>query len=193
MTGLFILLFVPLFLAIGFALWDRLERRRKSRHKPDIQPAEVESSHEETGQIAHQSAKNPPDAPTESQAVLVGSLSSAHQLSVCLSEGFYHIPAAIAGADFERIGYVAIYQSRRFFGAAAGVRYYARVRSARLLPRYEIQEIPRESPMMYVRFDLEPWQVLPVPIAPKGKGITSARCTLSRLQSSDNMHQLLKK
>ena len=38
MNGLFILLFAPLFLAVGFALWDRLERRRKSRHKPDMPP-----------------------------------------------------------------------------------------------------------------------------------------------------------
>ena len=191
MTGLFILLFVPLFLTVGLMLWDKLERKCKNTpgtpsaktNTPPLAPAPAEKAADET-------SKSPL---AESQTVLVGSLSSAHQLSVCLSEGFYHIPAAIAGADFERIDYVAIYQSRRFFGAAAGVRYYARVRSARLLPRYEIREIPRESRMMYVRFELEPWQILPVPIAPKGKGVTSARCTLKRLQSADNMHQLLKK
>ena len=182
MNGLFILLFVPLFLAVGFALWDRLERRRKSRHNPDMPPLPQAEPTEREGNV-----------PSSHEIVLIGSLSSEGQLSVCLIHGFYHIPAAIAGADFERIDYVAIYQSRRFFGAAAGVRYYARVRSARLLPRYEIREIPRQSHVMYVRFELEPWQVLPVPIAPKGKGVTSARCSFSRLLKSDNMHQLLKK
>ena len=205
MTGLFILLFVPLFLAVGLVLWDKLERKGKPAASPDEkdncpaaadEAAADENSPDEVA-IAAPGEKAPDEtsktAPDARRIVLVGSLSSAHQLSVCLSEGFYHIPASIAGADFERIDYVAIYQSRRFFGAAAGVRYYARVRSARLLPRYEIREIPRESPMMYVRFELEPWQILPVPIAPKGKGVTSARCTLQRLQSADNMHQLLKK
>ena len=192
MTGLFILLFVPLFLAVGLVLWDKLERKGKPAASPDEKdncPAAADEAAADE-KATDETSKTAPDA---RRIVLVGSLSSAHQLSVCLSEGFYHIPASIAGADFERIDYVAIYQSRRFFGAAAGVRYYARVRSARLLPRYEIREIPRESPMMYVRFELEPWQILPVPIAPKGKGVTSARCTLQRLQSADNMHQLLKK
>lgn len=188
MTGLFIVLFVPLFLAVGLVLWDKLERKGKPAASPDEKDNRPAAADE-----AAPDEKAPDEkAPDARRIVLVGSLSSAHQLSVCLSEGFYHIPASIAGADFERIDYVAIYQSRRFFGAAAGVRYYARVRSARLLPRCEIREIPRESRMMYVRFELEPWQTLPVPIAPKGKGITSARCTLKRLQSADNMHQLLK-
>ena len=197
MTGLFILLFVPLFLVVGLMLWDKLERKGKPAASPvekDNRPAAAdEAAADEKAADESAIAAAGEKAPDARRIVLVGSLSSAHQLSVCLSEGFYHIPASIAGADFERIGYVAIYQSRRFFGAAAGVRYYARVRSARLLPRCEIREIPRESPMMYVRFELEPWQILPVPIAPKGKGITSARCTLKRLQSADNMHQLLKK
>ena len=206
MTGLFILLFVPLFLAVGFVLWDKLERKGKPAASPDEKDNRPAAADEaapgekapdekvpDESAIAAAVEKAPGEkVPDARRIVLVGSLSSAHQLSVCLSEGFYHIPASIAGADFERIDYVAIYQSRRFFGAAAGVRYYARVRSARLLPRCEIREIPRESRMIYVRFELEPWQTLPVPIAPKGKGITSARCTLKRLQSADNMHQLLK-
>ncbi len=184
----FVLLFVPFVLGIAFLLRDTYDLHIKTRRRPSPPTPP-----------AHQAPDEPPppslrDAPpADDPVVLIGSLSSEHQLSVCLSKGFYHIPAAIAGGDYRRIGYVAIYQSRRFFGAAAGIRYYARVISARVLPRYEIREIPRQSSMPYVRFELEPWQILPVPIAPKGKGVTSARCTLSRLRKADNMHSLLKR
>lgn len=185
--GWFVLLFVPFALGIVFVLWDAYNLRTATRRRPSPAPKHQTPD-------AQPPLPSPPDAPPDDDpVVLIGSLSSEHQLSVCLSEGFYHIPAAIAGEDYHRIGYVAIYQSRRFFGAAAGIRYYARVISAQVLPRYEIREIPRQSSMPYVRFELEPWQILPVPIAPKGKGVTSARCTLSRLTNSDNMHSLLKR
>jgi hypothetical protein len=184
----FVLLFVPFVLGIAFLLRDTYDLHIKTRRRPSPPPPP-----------AHQSPDEPPlpslrDAPpADDPVVLIGSLSSEHQLSVCLSEHFYHIPASIAGEDYRRIGYVAIYQSRRFFGAAAGIRYYSRVLSSRVLPRYEIREIPRQSSMPYVRFELGEWQILSVPIAPKGKGVTSARCTLSRLRSADNMHSLLKR
>ena len=187
--GWFVLLFVPFVLGIVFVIRDAYELRAARRRRPSPPPAHASTPPDEQPPMP-----SPLDAPpADDPIVLIGSLSSEHQLSVCLSEGFYHIPAAIAGKDYRRIDYVAIYQSRRFFGAAAGIRYYARVISARVLPRHEIQEIPRQSSMPYVRFELGEWQILPVPIAPKGKGVTSARCTLSRLRSADNMYSLLKR
>ena len=187
--GWFVLLFVPFALGIVFVLRDAYNLRTATRRRLKKPPAHTSQTPDEQPPLPSLLDASPDDDPV----VLIGSLSSEHQLSVCLSEVFYHIPAAIAGEDYRRIGYVAIYQSRRFFGAAAGIRYYARVISARVLPRYEIREIPRQSSMPYVRFELEPWQILPVPIAPKGKGVTSARCTLSRLRKADNMHSLLKR
>ncbi|MBO7276111.1 MAG: hypothetical protein J6V15_07060 [Clostridia bacterium] len=186
--GWFVLLFVPFALGIVFVLRDAYKLRTATRRRLKKPPTHTSQAPDEPPPPSLRDA-----TPADDPVVLIGSLSSEHQLSVCLSEGFYHIPAAIAGKDYRRIDYVAIYQSRRFFGAAAGIRYYARVISARVLPRHEIQEIPRQSSMPYVRFELGEWQILPVPIAPKGKGVTSARCTLSRLRSADNMYSLLKR
>ena len=177
MTPVFFILFIPAVLFIVLPILGKLLHKPKTASK----------THTPQSQAAAYAAQNVRDI------VLIGSLSSDSQLSVCLEHNFYHIPASIAGNDYQNISYVAIYQSRRFFGAAAGVRYYARVKSACILPRHEIAEIPRQSSMPYVRFDLEPWQLLPVPIIPHGKGITSARSTLDRLLTSKNMSQLLKR
>ena len=177
MTPVFFVLFIPAVLFIVLPIMGKL------LHKPKT----ASRAHTPQAQAAAPAAQNGKDI------VLIGSLSSDSQLSVCLEHNFYHIPASIAGNDYKSIAYVAIYQSRRFFGAAAGVRYYARVKSACILPRHEITEIPRQSTMPYVRFDLEPWQLLPVPILPRGKGITSARSTLDRLLTSKDMDQLLKR
>jgi len=182
-----IILFLPAVLFLLLPLLERISAHRAKASRKTAATLQKEPA------PAPEPAQSSGPAQPQDPVVLIGSLSSASQLSVCLSDGFYHIPAVIAGEDYRRIEYVAIYQSRRFFGAAEGVRYYARVRTSTVLPRYKITEIPRQSNMPYVRFELDEWQTLPLPIVPKGKGITSARCTLSRLISSDNMHQLLKK
>ena len=181
-------------LLVGITVYDNLRFRKSppppAEDNPDpVSPAQGDRAAPEAAGV---SGDAPVPAPGSRRNVLVGSLSSFDQLSVCLRDNFYHIPASIAGKDYRDIEYVAIYQSRRFFGAAAGVRYYARVTSARVLPRYEIKEIPRSSNMLYVRFELEPWQVLDVPILPKGKGITSARTSYDRLTRAKNMNDLIK-
>ena len=84
-----------------------------------------------------------PTFPDPADTVLVGALASAGQLYVSLSHNFYHTPAALVGDGYKSIKYVAIYQSRRFFGADAGVRYWGKVASARRVPRHEITEIDK--------------------------------------------------
>ena len=60
----------------------------------------------------------------ENRDVLVGSLRSKAQLDVALRHNFYHIPASQFPESAFPIHYVAIYQSKNFFGPEAGIRYY---------------------------------------------------------------------
>ena len=76
-----------------------------------------------------------------SMDVLVGSLSSIEQLDTCLDHKFYHIPAnRIKEADLP-IRTVALYQSKRLFGAKAGIHYYGEVVQCALVPRNEISRL----------------------------------------------------
>lgn len=106
------------------------------------------------------------------QDVLVGVLHNARQLEANLSHLFYHIPAKLLGKKPESIRYVALYQSIRQFGSAAGVRYYGRVLQCRLLRRDAIAEIPagRHGDELYIRFDVACWETLDRPIRARGVG-----------------------
>lgn len=123
--------------------------------------------------------------------MLVGALGSLPQLSVCLEHNFYHIPAKLVPTDAGKIEYVAIYQSRRFFGGeGAGVRYFAKVKSAQVLPRYKIEEYPKNSPEPYVRFDLEPWQKRIKAITPTAKGIVAGYTRFELFELAEELPQL---
>lgn len=122
--------------------------------------------------------------------VLVGSLSSIAQLDACLCGNFYHVPAKYVPGDIKDIRYVAIYQSRRFFGSGGGISYYAEVRSAALVPRRAITEIPKNSGEMYVRFDVHSWQRLPCTIACTGKGVVLGYTSIELLENARYLPQL---
>ena len=123
--------------------------------------------------------------------MLIGALSSLPQLSVCLEHNFYHIPAKLVPTDIDKIGYVAIYQSRRFFGEdGAGVRYFAKVKGAQVLPRYKIAEFPKNSHELYVRFDLEPWQKRIKAITPTAKGIVAGYTRFELFELAEELPQL---
>lgn len=121
--------------------------------------------------------------------VLVGSLRTKEQLNVNLGCRFYHMPAD-AVPDADHIRYVAIYQSRRFFGPMAGVEWYGRVKKYTLLPRNRIREIPREKDTLYCRFDVEKWIPLEKPILPKERGFVHLRTTLFQLHNSREIPEL---
>ncbi len=97
----------------------------------------------------------------DNNTVLVGSLRNRQQLDVCLGCNFYHIPATMLTAEDLPVSHVAIYQSRRFYGKKAAIRYYGKVTDTKLLPRYDITEIPREDDTLYYRFQIDAWQSLP--------------------------------
>ena len=90
-------------------------------HKPKNEPPDeiIFSGGEDDGERCHD--------------MLIGALSNMPQLSVCLEHNFYHIPAKLVPVNIDSIRYVAVYQSRRFFGSElAGVRYFAQVEKATL-------------------------------------------------------------
>jgi len=166
---------IPVFiLALGIAAYALC--RAQKRKTP---PFELESESET------------PAAEDPSATVLVGALSSAMQLYVSLAHNFYHAPAALVGDGYKSIKYVAIYQSRRFFGQEAGVRYWGKVATARKLPRHEITEIDKGGRGTYIRFEIESWQELNPIILPRGKGITVAFTNRSLLNSARDMNELL--
>lgn len=97
----------------------------------------------------------------DNDTVLVGSLRNRAQLDVCLGCNFYHIPAAMLTPEDLPISHIAIYQSKRFYGKKATIRYYGKVTDTKLLPRCDIMEIPREDDTLYYRFEIDSWKSLP--------------------------------
>lgn len=110
-------------------------------------------------------ASIPPEQPLWGKTdVLVGTLRNPAQLNVCLNHSFYHVPVSQIPKTRLPIGYVAIYQSRSLFPHDCGIRFYGRVRSCKVVPRWQIEEIPKSSNELYYRLDIVKWEVLDVPI-----------------------------
>jgi len=99
--------------------------------------------------------------------VLVGSLARKEQLDECLRYGFYHIPASRLKDSDLPVRYVALYQSKRLFGAEAGIVYYGEVTRCTPVRRSEIVELPSKKTEMYYRFDIKEWKKLSKPIVAK--------------------------
>lgn len=101
--------------------------------------------------------------------VLVGTLSKAEQLEVCLKNKFYHIPCSkIAEARFP-LRYVAIYQSSNKFKNNAGIYYYGEITLTERVKRADITEIPtsRNNNSLYYKFHVKEWKKLDTRIKPK--------------------------
>lgn len=92
--------------------------------------------------------------------VLVGALRNFSQLSICLTNHFYHVPASKVKESDLPIRYVAIYQSKNLFGKDAGIRYYGEVISCNRVKRRDITEIPKNSDEDYYRFEIKEWKKL---------------------------------
>lgn len=124
-------------------------------------------------------------ADTESADTLVGSLRNSQQLDVCLSMNFYHVPKAQLSADITKLRFVAIYQSNRFFGGNAGIRYIGRITEIKELPRKEIAEIPKNSDELYYKFIVNGWKKLDNAIKPARTTMIYV-CNHSKLRKGDD-------
>lgn len=125
--------------------------------------------------------------------VLIGVLGSRSQLEVCLEHHFYHIPAErLENGDFP-IRYIAIYQSKRLFGAEAGIRYYGEITKCIPVRRDEIKEIPARrgtESILYYRFEVKAWKQLSKPIAAKEMRFVRSFTNLFLLEHSAEMPEL---
>lgn len=122
--------------------------------------------------------------------VLIGVLSSKKQLDVCLEHGFYHIPAArIKDAELP-VRYIAIYQSKKMFGAEAGIRYYGEVTKCIPVIRKNIKELPSQKEELYYRFEVKKWKKLDRVIAPKELGFVRYFTNLFLLKHSTEVPEL---
>lgn len=122
--------------------------------------------------------------------VLIGTLSKKEQLDICLYHRFYHIPASrINESDFP-IRYVAIYQSKKLFGADAGIQYYGEVTKCIPVRRCDIREIPSTKTDLYYRFEVKEWKKLSKPIAAKERASITSFTNLFLLEHSAEVPEL---
>ncbi len=123
--------------------------------------------------------------------VLIGALRNPSQLSICIRNKFYHIPKHLVVDGLDKIGYVAIYQSKNFFKRMSGIMYYGKVKKITELPRYKIKEIPKNTREMYLRFDIEKWDKLEEMIPASDVGIICEYTTIDRLKTAKDTGELI--
>lgn len=126
----------------------------------------------------------------DSPTVLVGALSSPHQLDICRECRFYHVPAKQIPNDWLPFFYVAIYQSYHMFPDDCGVMLYGRVKSWKPVPRWQIRELPKNSEELYYRMEVDSWKQLEVPIAVKELPVVHLRTNLFLLLHSREIPEL---
>lgn len=124
--------------------------------------------------------------------VLIGALRNPSQLSICIKNNFYHVPKHLVDDKLDNIGYVAIYQSKNFFGRMSGIMYYGKVKKITDLPRYKIKEIPKNTRDRYIRFDIEKWNRLEEMIPSSDMGIICEYTTLEKLKKAKDVRELFK-
>jgi len=117
--------------------------------------------------------------------VLVGCMSREEQLEIALRHKFYHTPLENITNHklLTQLEYVALYQSKKFFGKSSeivGVKYYGKIKDWKIVKRSEIVEIPsKHNPpdKLYVKFEIEEWEVREKLILPGGHGVRSITFT----------------
>ncbi len=123
--------------------------------------------------------------------VLVGVLRNTSQLGRCLRGRFYHIPTdQVPGYNLDAVKYVAIYQSKRFFGDDAGIRYYGEVESYEIVKRKSIREIKSDSEEDYVYFKISSWHELDTPVKAKEWGFVGFLTSFYLLENSEELPEL---
>ncbi|AIQ56205.1 restriction endonuclease-like protein [Paenibacillus borealis] len=110
--------------------------------------------------------------------VLVGSVRGPEQVTVAVRKAFYHMPLKnlVSQKLLTQIEYIAMCQSRKKFidPAKTGIHWVGKVADWKVLRRKEIKEVPCRpgtEEELYVRFTVEEWKSLAVPITLGGQGI----------------------
>jgi len=127
--------------------------------------------------------------------MIVGSVRGPEQVELALTHGFYHVPLKnfTNSQVITQLEYVAMYQSKRKFGALgqAGIHYYGRITGWQIMQRRDITEIPsdeRRDDQLYVKFTVERWQERNEPITLGGQGIYTLLYTSKYI--FDRAHEL---
>ncbi|GGJ33059.1 DUF2357 domain-containing protein [Paenibacillus hunanensis] len=110
--------------------------------------------------------------------MLIGSVRGREQVELALKHRFYHVPLRNLN-DVQvvtQLNYVAMYQSKRSFGAQGqeGIRYYGRITGWQIMRRGDIDELlpdERKQDQLYVKLNVEDWQERTPAIMPGGQGI----------------------
>jgi hypothetical protein len=102
------------------------------------------------------------------RTVLVGSLRNKEQLQINLTGKFYHTKCSNINLAEHNIKFVALAQSKKQFGDAAGITYYGRIVDINVVKRNMIKEIPSGSEEDYYIFKIEEWKQLQRKIKVKG-------------------------
>ncbi|SMB81415.1 hypothetical protein SAMN00017405_2136 [Desulfonispora thiosulfatigenes DSM 11270] len=112
--------------------------------------------------------------------VLLGTLSNGEQLTINLNNNFYHTRLKNINMYKNNLEYIAIYQSKNLFKDSAGIKYYGKIKNIIVLPRKEIKELPQQikkADNLYVKFEVEKWEVLHNPILIKGNSLRTIMYT----------------
>ena len=99
--------------------------------------------------------------------VMIGTLRTKEQLTICLKHMFYHTPVFNIPDSNLPIRYVALYQSRALFQDEAQIAYYGEVKRIQKVKRWEIKEISfddRRADEDYYRIEICQWRKLANPI-----------------------------
>ena len=122
---------------------------------------------------------------------MVGIVKNETQLRVTLAENFYHTPAKNIYELALPIKYVALYTSAKTFGASkAGIFYYGKVASYKILPRFEITSLPKESTEPYFMFKVDKWEKLEKPVKPLEIAQVITITSFRLLKSAEYMPEL---
>ncbi len=131
------------------------------------------------------------DLDYKDRCVLVGVVRNTYQFDVLLRERFYHIPISQVNECQFPVKYIAIYQSKRFFGKNAGIRYFGEVKSCSTVKRSNIHEIPKDSDEKYLYFKIKKWKLLDEAVEAREMEFTAFSTTLYLLNKSYDSAELL--
>ncbi len=171
------------------ALFDVMSRLKAiiggDNNSPKESFANIQTEHFDSG------LKIETDLDYKDRCVLVGVVRNTYQFEILLREKFYHIPISQVNECQIPIKYIAIYQSKRFFGKNAGIRYFGEVESCSTVKRCEIREIPKDSQEKYLYFKIKRWQMLDNTIEAKDMELTAFSTTLYLLKKSNDSSELV--
>lgn len=125
--------------------------------------------------------------------LLLGSLRSKKQLQYLLANNLYYLPLKQSVLN-HNLEYIAIFQSKRKFDKASGVRYYGRIKNKKIVKRKEIDfpSSSKKADQDYLLFEVESWQQLGKKIKSEGYGVSSSHIysNLMLLKKADTLPEL---